>query len=158
MITASTQSLICIVNFKKATVTGAPQFTREQCETAVRIAHDAGKPVAAHCSGDAGVRVAVEAGVDFIEHGYFMSRETMDLLIERELAWTPTLIPVHAQWNHGKCCGWNVETRLRMEDILGRLSQEERAQLHLSLNSLLAATDAHNRERNHGPSTAAIAI
>ena len=107
-----------IVNFKKAMVTGVPQFTLEECESAVQTAHDVGKPVAAHCSGDAGVRVAVEADVDFIEHGYFMSRETMDLLIERDLAWTPTIIPVHAQWNHSDCCGWDTETRDKMEGIL----------------------------------------
>ncbi len=138
-----------IVNFKKAMVTGVPQFTLEECESAVQIAHEAGKPVAAHCSGDAGVRVAVEAGVDFIEHGYFMSRETMDLLIERALVWTPTIIPVHAQWNHSDCCGWDAETRDRMEGILADHAELVRY-AHAAGARILAGSDAGASGVGHG--------
>jgi imidazolonepropionase-like amidohydrolase len=39
--------------------------------------------VAAHAHGDDGIRAAIEAGIDCIEHGSLMSDETLDLLIER---------------------------------------------------------------------------
>jgi imidazolonepropionase-like amidohydrolase len=107
-----------IINFRKGAVTSAPQFTREELQTAVGIAHDHGKMVAAHCSGEAGIRIAVEAGIDFIEHGYFISRETMDLLGEKSLVWTPTFAPVQAQWNHAACCGWDDETKAHLRRIL----------------------------------------
>src|SRR5262249_60853788 len=46
--------------------------------------------VAAHAHGDAGIRAAIEAGIDCIEHGSLMSDETMDLMIERGTFLVPT--------------------------------------------------------------------
>ena len=42
---------------------------------AVRLAHDAGRPVAAHCHATDAMRLAVDAGVDRIEHGSFLDRD-----------------------------------------------------------------------------------
>ena len=53
------------------------------CEAIVDEAHRAGLKVAAHCHGDEAIRVAVECGIDCIEHGSLMSDETLDLMIER---------------------------------------------------------------------------
>jgi imidazolonepropionase-like amidohydrolase len=39
--------------------------------------------VAAHAHGDAGIRAAIEAGIDCIEHGSLMRDETIDLMVER---------------------------------------------------------------------------
>ncbi len=46
-------------------------------------AHRAGLKVAAHAHGDAGIRAAIEAGIDCIEHGSLSSDETLDLCVER---------------------------------------------------------------------------
>ncbi len=48
---------------------GAAQFTREELNAAVDTAHAMGLRVAAHAHGIDGIRRAVEAGVDTIEHG-----------------------------------------------------------------------------------------
>jgi imidazolonepropionase-like amidohydrolase len=63
---------------------GARQYSTEELEAIVDEAHRAGLKVAAHCHGDEAIRVAVESGIDCIEHGSLMSDETMDLFIERE--------------------------------------------------------------------------
>ncbi len=68
------------------------QFTDDELAAIVRIAKDYGFKVAAHAHGDAGMRRAVIAGVDSIEHGTYMSLETMQLMKERGTAYVPTII------------------------------------------------------------------
>jgi imidazolonepropionase-like amidohydrolase len=62
---------------------GARQYSIEELEAIVDEAHRAGLKVAAHCHGDEAARVAVECGIDCLEHGSLMSDETLDLLVER---------------------------------------------------------------------------
>jgi imidazolonepropionase-like amidohydrolase len=69
---------------------GAQQYSDEELCVIVDEAHRAGLRVAAHAHGDSGIRAAVEAGIDCIEHGSLMSDETMALLIERGTFLVPT--------------------------------------------------------------------
>jgi imidazolonepropionase-like amidohydrolase len=69
---------------------GAQQYSDEELRTIVDEAHRAGLKVAAHAHGDDGIRAAVEAGIDCIEHGSLMSDETLELLIERGTFLVPT--------------------------------------------------------------------
>ena len=62
---------------------GARQYSTEELDAIVDEAHRAGLKVAAHCHGDEAARVAVECGIDCLEHGSLMSDETLDLLVER---------------------------------------------------------------------------
>jgi imidazolonepropionase-like amidohydrolase len=62
---------------------GAQQYSDDELRAIADEAHRAGLKVAAHAHGDAGIRVAIEAGIDCIEHGSLMSDETLDLFIER---------------------------------------------------------------------------
>jgi imidazolonepropionase-like amidohydrolase len=62
---------------------GAQQYSDEELRAIVDEAHRAGLRVAAHAHGDDGIRAAIEAGIDCIEHGSLMSDETLDLLIDR---------------------------------------------------------------------------
>ena len=57
----------------------------------VRAAHDTGRRVAAHASTDEGMRRAVLAGIDTIEHGYGGSEATFRLMAERHVVYMPTL-------------------------------------------------------------------
>lgn len=49
------------------------QFSAEDLALVTELAHAAGLPVAAHCHGEEGIRHAVDAGVDTIEHCTFMN-------------------------------------------------------------------------------------
>jgi imidazolonepropionase-like amidohydrolase len=62
---------------------GAQQYTIEELRVIADEAHRAGLKAAAHAHGDDGIRAAVEAGIDCIEHGSLMSDETMALMVER---------------------------------------------------------------------------
>jgi imidazolonepropionase-like amidohydrolase len=69
---------------------GAQQYSDEELRVIADEAHRAGLRVAAHAHGDDGIRAAIEAGIDCIEHGSLMSDETMDLFIERGTFLVPT--------------------------------------------------------------------
>ncbi|WP_049622134.1 metal-dependent hydrolase family protein [Frateuria defendens] len=72
----------------------APTFTPAELKAIVDTAHLLGRPVAAHAASDAGVRMAVEAGVDSIEHGYGAGEATFRLMKQRGTAYQPTLTAV----------------------------------------------------------------
>jgi imidazolonepropionase-like amidohydrolase len=69
---------------------GAQQYSDEELRTVVDEAHRAGLKVAAHAHGDAGIRAAVLAGIDCIEHGSLMSDDTIELMVERDRFLVPT--------------------------------------------------------------------
>jgi imidazolonepropionase-like amidohydrolase len=69
---------------------GAQQYSDEELRAIVDEAHRAGLRVAAHAHGDEGIRAALEAGIDCIEHGSLMSDATLDRLIELERFLVPT--------------------------------------------------------------------
>lgn len=69
---------------------GAQQYSTGELEVVVDEAHRAGLRVAAHAHGDAGIRAAIEAGIDCIEHGSLMSDETMDRFLELDRFLVPT--------------------------------------------------------------------
>jgi imidazolonepropionase-like amidohydrolase len=62
---------------------GAQQYSDEELAAIADEAHRAGLKVAAHAHGDAGIKAAIEAGIDCIEHGSLMSDATLELLITR---------------------------------------------------------------------------
>jgi imidazolonepropionase-like amidohydrolase len=68
-----------------------PQFTEEEIRAIVTTARDYGFKVAAHAHGAEGMKRAVRAGVDTIEHGTFMDDETMALMKQRGTFYVPTI-------------------------------------------------------------------
>jgi len=68
-----------------------PTLTEREMAAAVDVAHASGRPVAVHAASDAGIKNAVEAGVDTIEHGYGASEATFRLMKARGVAYVPTL-------------------------------------------------------------------
>ncbi|HBY95907.1 MAG: amidohydrolase family protein [Ardenticatenaceae bacterium] len=61
-------------------------YSFEEIAAAVEEAHRAGKRVAAHAHGGTGLRYCLEAGVDTIEHGAYMSEDDIALALEKK-AW-----------------------------------------------------------------------
>jgi imidazolonepropionase-like amidohydrolase len=73
------------------------QLTTEEMDALVDEAHRLGLRVAAHAEGLGAVRLAVEAGVDTIEHGLSLHRapELLDRMAERGAVLVPTLTTFH---------------------------------------------------------------
>jgi imidazolonepropionase-like amidohydrolase len=68
-------------------------FSKEEIQTAVDEAHRVGIPVTTHCIGGIGFELALETGIDVIEHGYFLTDKEIDLLAKsgRWLVMTPSI-------------------------------------------------------------------
>src|SRR5260370_30869713 len=72
-----------------------PQLTPEEMTAIVSEAHKWRRKVAAHCHGDAAARIAIEAGVDSIEHGSFLTEDTLKLMKSKGVYLVPTRMPAY---------------------------------------------------------------
>jgi imidazolonepropionase-like amidohydrolase len=80
-----------------------PTFSVEELRALVDEAHSAERPVAAHATTAEGMRRAILAGVDSIEHGYGGSEEVFRLMASKNVAYLPTLTAAeaYAEYFHG---------------------------------------------------------
>lgn len=78
----------------------SPQLTDEELAALVDEAHRRGRKAAAHSHGDLAARAAVRAGIDSIEHGSFLSDETIGLMKAKGTYLVPTLLA--GEWTGGK--------------------------------------------------------
>jgi len=75
----------------KGAVPGNAQLTPEELTAAIDEAHRHGLRVAAHAIGTQGIKNALRAGVDSIEHGHMLDDEAIALFKERRTVLVPTL-------------------------------------------------------------------
>ncbi len=68
-----------------------PQFTIEEIKAITETAKDYGMLTAAHAHGDEGMQRAIKGGVKTIEHGSYMSDETMELMKQYNSFLVPTI-------------------------------------------------------------------
>ena len=72
-----------------------PQLTPEELTAIISEAHKWKRKVAAHAHGDLAARLAVEAGVDSIEHGSFLTETTLKLMKAKGVYLVPTRMAVY---------------------------------------------------------------
>ena len=70
---------------------GSPQLTEEDLRAAIEEAHKAGAKSFTHAQGMTGIKNALRAGVDSIEHGFFMDDWCFDFMKEHNVFFVPTL-------------------------------------------------------------------
>jgi imidazolonepropionase-like amidohydrolase len=66
-------------------------YTGGELEAAAEAAHAGGRRCAAHAIGTAGIKDAIRAGIDSIEHGCFLDDEAIEMMIDRHVTLVPTL-------------------------------------------------------------------
>ncbi len=138
-----------IIDFKAGEVKGDPQFTLEELSALVDISHAKGMQTFAHCSGLAGLELAVKARVDSIEHGFFMNKEILEKMAEHQIAWVPTFSPVYFQWKHPEYAGWDKSTVGNLRKIID--SHYQHVKIAQALGVLLVAgSDAGSYGVDHG--------
>lgn len=71
---------------------GSEQLTTEEMRAAIIEAHKVGKKAASHAQGTQGIKNALDAGMDTIEHGIFLTEEVINQMIEQGTYLVPTLI------------------------------------------------------------------
>lgn len=138
-----------VVDFAAACVKGEPQFDIGELRLIVTEARKRGRKTFAHCSGLAGLTVAVAAGVDSIEHGYFMSRDILAQMADKGIAWVPTFAPVAFQRAAPHHAGWDRATVANIT----RLLDDHAAHVTLAHEmgvAVLAGSDAGSPGIDHG--------
>jgi imidazolonepropionase-like amidohydrolase len=74
---------------------GSVQLTFEELRAAIEEAEKAGKLTAAHAQGNAGIKNSILAGIDSIEHGFFLDAEAIDMMLEQGTFFVPTLAAMY---------------------------------------------------------------
>lgn len=84
---------------------GSPQLTEEELRAAIEEAHKAGAKSFTHAQGMEGIKNALRAGVDSIEHGFFMDDWCFDFMKEHNVFFVPTLAAPYWIKVHGTAAG-----------------------------------------------------
>src|SRR5579872_3383483 len=80
-------------------------MTFEEMHACVAEAHNHRLKVTGHCRATAGIKNALRAGYDTLEHATFMDAEALDLLLERDVPVVPALQFEQASLDHGPAYG-----------------------------------------------------
>jgi len=135
-----------ILDFAHAGTLSEVGLKREVIREMIEIAHSQGMAVMAHCNGDKTCFDTLEAGVDSLEHGFFMEDETLHLLAEKQTPWMPTFAPVGNLLGCGRFPDAEVQKNLDM--------QMERVNKAASLGALIGlGSDAGAYLVPHGKGT-----
>ena len=84
---------------------GSPQLTEEELRAAIEEAHKAGAKSFTHAKGMEGIKNALRAGVDSIEHGFFMDDWCFNFMKEHNVFFVPTLAAPYWIKVHGTAAG-----------------------------------------------------
>jgi len=138
-----------IIDFETGKMKGEVQFDQAEANLIVAVARERGLQTFCHCSGLDGLKIAVEAGIDCIEHGFFMTRDILAVMRDKQLAWVPTFRPVDFQWRYPEFCGWSDATCGELRRILD--NHDEHLCLAYAMGvPVIAGSDAGSYGSPHG--------
>ncbi|HEX2911077.1 MAG TPA: amidohydrolase family protein [Chloroflexia bacterium] len=91
------------------------QATFAEMEAAAQAAHNAGKRITAHAGSAVAITQGIQAGLDCIEHGYFLDGWTVDLMVKNNTYLVPTLSVSRAPdyMRERGCPQWMIDKALK---------------------------------------------
>ena len=120
-------------------VDGTQTVTFEEMQAIVTAAHALGKKVAIHSYGASGVRDAVRAGADSVEHGADVDDETLAEMAKRGTVWVPTVdhnrYYIDAAAEYGFAAGSDVALKDYIERNLDSVRRAVKAGVKLGMGS-----------------------
>lgn len=134
-------------------VESSPQFDSEDLERLAAESRKRGMAIMVHANGSLPVKLAVEAGCDSIEHGFFMGRDNMLRMAERGVIWVPTAVTMKAysvyleQQGHRSDPSFADVSRRNLEHQLEQIGMARKLGVTLALG-----TDAGSPGVHHGAS------
>jgi imidazolonepropionase-like amidohydrolase len=103
-----------------ADVSGTQTFSLEEMKAAVATAHKFKKRIAIHSYGPAGVRAALRAGADTIEHGADLDADTLKEMARKKVVWVPTIYHNRYYAENARFYGFPDGAVPRLKDYLER--------------------------------------
>jgi imidazolonepropionase-like amidohydrolase len=107
----------------KGAVPGNAQLLPEELEAAISEAHRHGLRVASHAIGTEGIKNALRAGIDSVEHGHMLDDEAIELFLARDVYLVPTLAAPACILEHiheGSQPPWVIEKAERVNEAMMR--------------------------------------
>ncbi|KLU60216.1 dihydroorotase [Peptococcaceae bacterium CEB3] len=127
-----------IISFREYGIVGAPQWSLPELREIVSDAHARGLAVMAHVSGTEAVGLALAAGVDTLEHGYYITSAQLEEMARRGVAWVPTVAPtgniLRQETDRYSADEKQVLTRI-VQQHLTRVSEAHALGVHLGLGT-----------------------
>jgi len=123
-----------------------PQFSLEEMKAAVGAARRKGLFVMAHANGKIPVEISVSAGCRSIEHGFFMGKENLKRMAEKDICWIPTAATMKAYCDHLERIG-------ESQDVARRNLEHQLEQIAAAKNlgvPIAVGTDAGSIGVHHG--------
>lgn len=99
---------------------GAPQLSEEEIRAAVEEAHKSGKRTTTHSHSAEGIKNALRAGIDCIEHGMFIDDEALDFMKAHDIPYVPTLVAPWICAMVGEERGLSKEAVEKTKSAIGR--------------------------------------
>ena len=121
----------------------------EELAVVAQEAHNSGRRVCTHAIGGTGILNALRAGIDSIEHGFYLDDETLDLAVAQGAFLVPTMLAVDRIIRNGLARGipaWVV-------DKAEREAHKQRESFAAAVSSgmrVAAGTDAGTPFNGHG--------
>jgi imidazolonepropionase-like amidohydrolase len=123
-----------------------PTLTVDEMRAAVEEAHKRGKKVAAHATSVAGIRNALAAGVDSIEHATEADDATLAEMKRRNVVWVTTFGVVREHAEHDPDSRTRERARARLEHARANLAAARKRGLTIAAgyDAASAAGQGHN--------------
>lgn len=119
-----------------------PQFMTDELEAIVDTAKDYGMTVAVHAHGKEGMKRAIEAGVDSIEHGTYMDNEIRKLMKKHGTYYVPTILAGKFVADKAKIDGFFPELVRPKAAAIGPLIQNTFEKAHKAGVKIAFGTDS----------------
>ena len=128
---------------------GAAQLEEAEMRAAIEEADKAGKLTAVHAHGASGIKNGVRAGVQSVEHAYFLDDDGIDLMLKRDVWLVPTAVAVDLVVKNGIESGIPADVVEKAEEAI----ESQRATCRKALGSgvrIAMGTDAGTPYNRHG--------
>ena len=120
----------------------APQFQQDEINAVIETAADFGIHVAAHAHGDEGMKRAITGGIHSIEHGTYMSDETMGMMINTGTWYVPTITAGKSVAEYAKIPGYYPAPVKAKAETIGPLIQDTFGRAYKKGVKIAFGTDA----------------
>ncbi len=123
-----------------------PQFSLEELSEAVLKANVYNLKTMVHANGEKPVRTAIKSGCHSIEHGFFMGKENLTLMAEKQITWVPTAFTMKAYSKYLKTSSLEARiSKMNFDHQLRQISMAKELGVSISLG-----TDAGSLGVHHG--------
>jgi imidazolonepropionase-like amidohydrolase len=128
---------------------GCAQLTFEEMKAGIEEAQRAGKKTATHAMGSQGISDALHAGIDSIEHGIYLTDESIAFMKENHVFYIPTIAALFHIGEKGTAAGipsWAVEKN----KVVAPHHRKSLEKAHAAGVAIAMGTDAGTPFNHHG--------